>query len=154
VQRAERVPFAVLEVGVRVGAQHLDQHALGDRVSALGQPDVGALPARDEADVIGNAIASLLEQDYGGRLDIVVVDDHSSDGTAEIRDAADGRLRSTPKLSIWIPSLDFDPASASDLPFTGGAIGYFSYDLARRFERLPALAADDEKMPEMASHSG
>jgi para-aminobenzoate synthetase component 1 len=36
------------------------------------------------------------------------------------------------------------------LPFQGGAIGYFGYDLARRLERLPRLAADDEQMPEMA----
>lgn len=35
------------------------------------------------------------------------------------------------------------------LPFMGGAVGYFSYDLARRLERLPALAADAEHLPEM-----
>jgi hopene-associated glycosyltransferase HpnB len=52
---------------------------------------VAVIPARDEADVIGDAIASLLAQDYQGRLDIVIVDDHSSDGTAEVarRVAAD-----------------------------------------------------------------
>ena len=36
------------------------------------------------------------------------------------------------------------------LPFYGGAIGYFGYDLSRRFERLPTLATDDERLPEMA----
>jgi len=41
--------------------------------------------------------------------------------------------------------LDCDPRQPCDLPFPGGAIGYFSYDLARRFERLPALAADDDR---------
>ena len=50
---------------------------------------VAVIPARDEADVIGGAVASLLAQDYAGRLDIVIVDDHSTDGTARIaRDAA------------------------------------------------------------------
>lgn len=39
---------------------------------------------------------------------------------------------------------------ASNLPFSGGAIGYFSYDLARRLERLPKIAKDAEKIPEMA----
>jgi para-aminobenzoate synthetase component I len=37
-----------------------------------------------------------------------------------------------------------------DLPFCGGALGYFSYDLARRIERLPELARDAEHLPEMA----
>lgn len=36
------------------------------------------------------------------------------------------------------------------LPFVGGGIGYFAYDLARRLERLPELAEDGEGMPEMA----
>ncbi|MGH8751290.1 MAG: aminodeoxychorismate synthase component I, partial [Burkholderiales bacterium] len=41
-------------------------------------------------------------------------------------------------------------AQAGALPFCGGALGYFSYDLARRIERLPNLAEDMEKLPEMA----
>ncbi|MDT4291229.1 aminodeoxychorismate synthase component I [Methylomonas sp. MO1] len=41
-------------------------------------------------------------------------------------------------------------ASVDGLPFNGGAIGYFAYDLARRIERLPAMAADAEQLPEMA----
>jgi len=35
------------------------------------------------------------------------------------------------------------------IPFMGGAVGYFSYDLARRLERLPATAQDAEHLPEM-----
>ncbi len=49
--------------------------------------------------------------------------------------------------------LDMDAAcSPADvgLPFCGGAIGYFGYDLGRRLEHLPALAEDAEKLPEMA----
>lgn len=38
----------------------------------------------------------------------------------------------------------------SGLPFNGGAIGYFSYDLARRLEKLPAIADDAEHIPEMS----
>jgi para-aminobenzoate synthetase component 1 len=37
-----------------------------------------------------------------------------------------------------------------DLPFNGGAIGYFSYDLARRLEALPTIAEDAEHIAEMA----
>ena len=40
-------------------------------------------------------------------------------------------------------------ATGCDLPFCGGAIGYFSYDLARHIERRPALALDGEHMPQM-----
>ena len=36
------------------------------------------------------------------------------------------------------------------LPFLGGALGYFSYDLGRRFERLPQLAKQDINLPDMA----
>ena len=38
----------------------------------------------------------------------------------------------------------------AEVPFCGGAIGYFSYDLGRRWERLPVMAKDDEILPEMA----
>ncbi|MCU7904804.1 MAG: aminodeoxychorismate synthase component I [Candidatus Thiodiazotropha sp. (ex Epidulcina cf. delphinae)] len=36
-----------------------------------------------------------------------------------------------------------------EMPFIGGAIGYFSYDLARRWLRLPALAQQGETLPQM-----
>jgi para-aminobenzoate synthetase component 1 len=34
-------------------------------------------------------------------------------------------------------------------PFIGGLVGYLSYDLGRRFERLPSLAVDDQSFPEL-----
>ncbi|MFP4616403.1 MAG: aminodeoxychorismate synthase component I [Thiohalorhabdus sp.] len=37
-----------------------------------------------------------------------------------------------------------------DLPFTGGALGYFAYDLARSLEALPSRAADPDRLPGMA----
>lgn len=40
--------------------------------------------------------------------------------------------------------------SDCDLPFLGGALGYFSYDLGRRFEKLPIQAEQDISLPEMA----
>ncbi|WP_240037406.1 aminodeoxychorismate synthase component I [Aeromonas veronii] len=39
---------------------------------------------------------------------------------------------------------------ATDLPFIGGALGLFGYDLGRRFERLPVQAAADIAVPDMA----
>ena len=62
----------------------------GERLNAAGSAPpvwpavVAIVPARDEAAVIGPAVMSLLAQDYPGRLDVVLVDDHSSDGTARI----------------------------------------------------------------------
>jgi hopene-associated glycosyltransferase HpnB len=66
------------------------------RIERLGAPQgesparsvVAVIPARDEAEMIGGAIASLLAQDYAGSLHVVLVDDHSSDDTAEIARAA------------------------------------------------------------------
>jgi hopene-associated glycosyltransferase HpnB len=42
------------------------------------------IPARDEAPVVGQAIGSLLAQDYPGPVRIFLVDDESSDGTADV----------------------------------------------------------------------
>ena len=36
----------------------------------------------------------------------------------------------------------------SDIPFAGGAIGYFSYDLCHFIESLPTTAVDDLQLPE------
>jgi para-aminobenzoate synthetase component I len=38
--------------------------------------------------------------------------------------------------------------SKESVPFTGGAVGYFSYDLCHFIERLPTRAVDDLKLPE------
>ena len=40
-------------------------------------------------------------------------------------------------------------AVRTEWPFTGGAVGYFGYDLARRVERLDNIAHDDGVMPQM-----
>ncbi len=55
---------------------------------------VAVVPARNEADVIGRTIASLLNQDYSGEFRVILVDDNSSDRTGETARALDhdGRL--------------------------------------------------------------
>jgi hopene-associated glycosyltransferase HpnB len=50
---------------------------------------VAVVPARDEAEVVGECVASLLDQ-RGVELRIVLVDDGSTDGTAEIARRAAG----------------------------------------------------------------
>ncbi len=42
------------------------------------------IPARDEAESVGRTIASLLQQDYPGAFSVILVDDQSSDGTADV----------------------------------------------------------------------
>jgi para-aminobenzoate synthetase component 1 len=46
---------------------------------------------------------------------------------------------------LAVYALDECPA---EIPFAGGAVGYFSYDLCHFIERLPATAVDDLNLPE------
>ncbi|MBT2367356.1 glycosyltransferase [Streptomyces sp. ISL-10] len=59
------------------------------RLPRRADPDVWpavavVVPARDEAEVLPASLPSLLAQRYPGRAGIVLVDDNSSDGTAEV----------------------------------------------------------------------
>ena len=53
-------------------------------------PSITAVvPARDEAEFIGEALRSLLSQDCPGDFSVILIDDHSTDGTSErAREAA------------------------------------------------------------------
>jgi para-aminobenzoate synthetase component I len=44
----------------------------------------------------------------------------------------------------------FPDSCDSALPFVGGAVGYFGYDLGRYVEKLPTLAQADIKLPDLA----
>lgn len=41
-----------------------------------------------------------------------------------------------------------DSPDTVELPFTGGLMGYFSYDFGRRLEQLPEQALDDRQLPD------
>jgi hopene-associated glycosyltransferase HpnB len=61
---------------------------------------VAVIPARDEAAVVGLAVQSLLAQEYSGELHVVVVDDASSDGTAEVVRAAAVQAGATERVTV------------------------------------------------------
>lgn len=51
-------------------------------------------------------------------------------------------------LQSAVPQREQD--ALPDAPYMPGALGYFSYDLARCYEHIPNLAADTEQLPMMA----
>src|SRR5271163_2298589 len=51
------------------------------KLDARAKSVVVVIPARNEETLVGQAIASLLNQDYSGSLHIILVDDHSTDAT-------------------------------------------------------------------------
>ena len=59
----------------------------GSKAVAAGseEPSVSVIvSARDEADVIAGCLAALKAQEFGSQMEVIVVDDRSADGTAEI----------------------------------------------------------------------
>jgi hopene-associated glycosyltransferase HpnB len=77
-----------------------------DNFAPLGAPApvgvtvIAIIPARDEADVIGQCLSSLLAQEFSGRLDIVLVDDQSTDGTAEAARACAASRGAAERLTV------------------------------------------------------
>ncbi len=69
---------------------------------------VAVVPARNEAETIARAVASLASQDYPGEFEIFIVDDQSEDGTAAFaRQAAAGldtMQRVTVRSVVALPS--------------------------------------------------
>lgn len=62
------------------------------QVEPAAWPSVAVIiPARDEADILPHSLSSVLAQDYPGPFSVVLVDDHSSDGTAETARAVSRR---------------------------------------------------------------
>ncbi|WP_375203245.1 glycosyltransferase [Hyphococcus sp.] len=58
---------------------------LTDKADPAAWPDIVAvIPARDEAETIGEVIRAHMTADYPGSLTVILADDGSTDGTAEI----------------------------------------------------------------------
>jgi hopene-associated glycosyltransferase HpnB len=85
----------------RAGFWRCDQRLAPEPAALPVWPDVIAVvPARNEGDHVGRAVASLLGQDYPGRFELILVDDGSTDGTAEAARDAATRLGMQDRLTI------------------------------------------------------
>jgi hopene-associated glycosyltransferase HpnB len=68
---------------------------------AMQWPPVSAIvPARDEAETVGETIGSLLRQDYPGIFNIILIDDQSCDATAGVARAAAVALAASDRLTV------------------------------------------------------
>ena len=61
---------------------------------------VTIVPARNEADTIARTVESLAKQEYPGELRVVIVDDHSEDGTGKLAQEAAGRAGACERVLI------------------------------------------------------
>jgi para-aminobenzoate synthetase component 1 len=87
------------------------------------------------------------------RYDIIAAEPHitlvTRGSLTEVRGAETELSREDP-LALLRRHLEANPGAGCELPFCGGALGYFAYDLGRRYEQLPTHARAEERMPEMA----
>jgi hopene-associated glycosyltransferase HpnB len=65
---------------------------------------VAIVPARNEAPTISQAVSSLAKQNYPGEFSIVVVDDHSEDGTAALAQQAANESGASQRVKIHVAS--------------------------------------------------
>ena len=87
--------------GFWLGRERDDRGTLGESPPERSWPDVAAvIPARDEAEGVGQTISSLLGQDYPGTFHVVLVDDGSRDGTAQVARAAAAALGAADRLTV------------------------------------------------------
>jgi hopene-associated glycosyltransferase HpnB len=77
-----------------------DVSPVGD-IAPGGWPVVTAvIPARDEAECVGQTVASLLRQTYPGEFNVVLVDDQSRDGTGAVAREAAAGLGASGRLTV------------------------------------------------------
>jgi hopene-associated glycosyltransferase HpnB len=65
-----------------------DGDAAGEEQLSRWPRVVAVVPARNEAETIERCVESLVRQDYAGELQLIVVDDHSEDGTGALASTA------------------------------------------------------------------
>ena len=90
----------------------------------------------------------------GKGMDIIVSDPSVTLTTwgaaTEIRTPDGVRRSSVNPFSLVREMMGAQIERSASIPFPGGMVGFFGYDLARRLERLPTIAIDDSGLPDMA----
>lgn len=125
------------------------------RVTELAHWDSVAERFRALADLPWPVWLDSAAADADERFDVVVADPYvtlrTRGATTEIarRGARPERSERTP-LALVREALGEVSPGAPGLPFSGGAVGYLAYDLGRRLEHIPAIAAADIDMPDLA----
>jgi len=89
------------------------------------------VPARNEAQTISQAVSSLAEQDYPGEFSIIVVDDHSEDGTAALAQEAANESGASQRVAIY--------AAAPLAPGWTGKLWALNEGIAAAAEKAPAF---------------
>jgi hopene-associated glycosyltransferase HpnB len=120
-------------------------------------PVMAVIPARDEAECVGDTVALLLRQDYPGQFRVILVDDQSQDGTAGVAHAAATALNAADRLTVisgrslpagwtgklWAQSQGVEAAEAAAEPpdyilFTDADIVYVPDELRKLVARARA----------------
>lgn len=144
----------------RVGRTQLPPH------SEIAPRTIAAVvPARDEAEFIGRAIGSILRQEFAGELRVFVVDDNSSDGTANAARTAARLAGAGERLSVvtgsellpgwkgkvwamqqgWEAALEWRPAVASGAPLQPDYVLLTDADIELAPGVLARLIAEAER---------
>ncbi len=88
-----------------------------------------------------------------GRYDIISSNPYitfvTEEGKTKIQKKDSVETTDEDPLNLLKDLLDGNNASLENVPFSGGAIGYFSYDFGRSLEVLPRLARNEERIPEI-----
>src|SRR5271154_4019574 len=84
----------------RGGFWHAAERDGGGPLPGAWPSVIAVIPARDEAEGIGQTVRSLLLQDYPGALSITLVDDEGPAGTADVAERAAAEAGGWPRLTI------------------------------------------------------